>query len=172
MTPQQVILFTVLYGIAMVIAIYFTRATTRRIVGSLVGAAVAGLVAMGIIASCEALKWWHIPYAPTLFFAILFYFGLSVTLTPIYLITWRVARRWGWRGLAVFVGIVGVIGPPRDYMYAMTFPKWMVFAPGAAPIIADGVAYIAIVVIGHVAMRVVAGPSGKDSLAHRASKAA
>ena len=50
----------------------------------------------------------------------------------------RVARRFGWRGLAVFVAAVAVIGPPRDYLIAARFPDWMVFAPGVTPILADG----------------------------------
>jgi hypothetical protein len=55
--------------------------------------------------------------------------------------------------------------PPRDYMYAATFPKWMVFAaPGVTPILADAAAYVGIVIVGHAVMRLFAGPSGKDSL--------
>jgi hypothetical protein len=82
------------------------------------------------------------------------------------------ARRFGWRGLAVFIGIVTVIGPPRDYLIATMFPKWMVFAPGVAPIIADGATYAGIVVLGHAVMRLVAGPAGKDPLARQPIKAA
>jgi hypothetical protein len=65
----------------------------------------------------------------------------------------------------VFTAIVGVIGPPRDYWYAATFPKWMVFAPGVAPILADSAAYILIVVVGHAVMRLVAGDAREDRLA-------
>jgi hypothetical protein len=77
------------------------------------------------------------------------------------------ARRFGWRGLAVFTCIVGVIGPPRDYMFAATFPAWMVFAPGVAPIIADAMAYIGIVLIGHGVMRLIAGPADADRLRNK-----
>ena len=31
-----------------------------------------------------------------------------------FLITWRIARRFGWRGLAVVAGIAAVIGPPWE----------------------------------------------------------
>ena len=144
---------------------YFTRATARRVVGALVGGAVVALLALKIIALCEALGWWQIPFLATPSFLPLFYFGLAISLTPIYLVTWRVVRRFGWRGLAVCVGIVAVIGPPRDYAYAATFPKWMVFAPGIAPILADSATYIMIVIVGHAVMRLVAGPARKDCLA-------
>jgi hypothetical protein len=94
------------------------------------------------------------------------------SLTPIYLVTWRLARRFRWRGLAVFIGSVAVIGPPRDYLIATTFPKWMVFAPGATPILADAVTYVVIVAVGHTVMRLIAGPAIEDQLARTRLKAA
>jgi len=145
--------------------VYFTRATTKRVLGALIGGASAGLLGLGAIALCEALDWWQIPFASTPYFLPLFYLGLSISLTPIYLVTWRVARRFGWRGLAVFLCLVAVIGPPRDYLIAAMFPKWMVFGPGVAPVLADAVTYVAIVVFGHAVMRLIAGAAGKDELA-------
>ena len=41
----------------------------------------------------------------------------------------------------------------------------MVFSPGAAPILADSVTYIGIVVVGHAVMRLVSGPAREDGLA-------
>jgi hypothetical protein len=172
MTTQQIILWACAYLVELVAVIYFTRATTRRVMAALVGGAVAALLALGAIALCEAVGWWRIPFAPTPYFLPLFYLGLSISLTPIYLVTWRVARRFGWRGLAVFIGIVTVIGPPRDYLIAATFPKWMVFAPGIAPILADGATYAGIVVLGNAVMRLIAGPASEDRLGRRAIEAA
>ena len=99
---------------------------------------------------------------PTPYFLPVFYLGLAITLTPIYLITWQLVRRFGWRGLAIFVGVVAVIGPPRDYMYAVTFPEWMVFAPGIMPILADSATYVGAMVLGHAVMSLVAGPARND----------
>ena len=164
MTTQQIILMSGAYFIALCVVAYFTSANARRVFGALVGGAVVALLALKIVALCEALGWWHIPFLATSSFLPLFYLGLAISCTPIYLITWRVARRFGWRGLAVCVGIVAVIGPPRDYAYAATFPKWMVFGPGVAPILADSAAYILIVVVGHAVMRLVAGPAREDRL--------
>ena len=169
MTTQQVLLMTFLYLAALVTVTYFTRATARRITGALAGGAVVAFVALRLIALCEALGWWRIPFASTPYFVPVLYLGVAISCTPIYLVTWRVARRFGWRGLAVCVGIVAVIGPPRDYLYAATFPKWMVFAPGIAPILADSAAYILIVVVGHGVMRLVAGPAREDRLARAAA---
>src|SRR5919199_782846 len=169
MTTQQILLMTCLYLAALVVVIYFTRATTRRVVGALLGGAAASLMALSVIALCEALGWWHIPFASTPYFVPVLYIGLAISLMPIYLVTWRVARRFGWRGLAVCVCLVAVVGPPRDYLYAATFPKWMVFAPGIAPILADSAAYILIVFVGHAVMRLVASPAREDRLARAAA---
>ena len=169
MTTQQIILMSGAYLIALCVVTYFTRATARRVVGALVGGAAVALLALRVIALGEALGWWRIPFAPTPYFLPLLYLGLAISCTPIYFVTWRVARRFGWRGLAVCVGIVAVIGPPRDYLYATTFPKWMHFAAGVAPILADSAAYILIVVVGHVVMRLVAGPARDDRLARQAA---
>ncbi|HMF58201.1 MAG TPA: hypothetical protein VK619_17795 [Pyrinomonadaceae bacterium] len=165
MTTLQMLLMIGLYVIALVVVIYFTRATARRVVGALAGGAAVGLMALGAIKLCETLGWWKIPFASTPYFAFIFYVGVAITCSPIYLVTWRVARRFGWRGLAVCVAIVAIIGPPRDYLYAATFPKWMVFSPGVAPILADSVTYIGIVVLGHAVMRLVSGPAREDRLA-------
>ncbi len=169
MTTEQILLMTCLYLAALVAVTYFTRATARRLVGALVGGAAVALLALRVIALGEALGWWRIPSGSTPYFLPLLYLGLAISCTPIYLVTWRVARRFGWRGLAVCVGIVAVIGPPRDYLYAATFPKWMVFAPGVAPILADSATYILIVVVGHAVMRLVAGPAREDRLARKAA---
>ena len=169
MTTQQMLLMTCLYLAALVAVTYFTCATARRVVGALVGGAAAALMALMAIALCEALGWWRVPFASTAYFLPLFYLGLAISCTPIYLVTWRAARRFGWRGLAVSIGIVAVVGPPRDYWYAATFPKWMVFSPGIGPVLADSVTYIGIVVVGHAVMRLVAGPAREDRLAREAA---
>ena len=165
MTTQQIILWSCAYLVELGAVVYFTRATARRVMGAVAGGLAAGLLALGAIALCEALGWWRIPFASTPYFLPLFYLGLSISLSPIYLVTWRVGRRFGWRGLAVCLCIVAVIGAPRDYLIAATFPKWMVFAPGVAPILADAATYVGIVALGHAVMRLIAGTASEDRLA-------
>lgn len=164
MTTQQIIVVTCAYLVALIAVVYFTRATSLRVVGAFAGGAVVGCFGMGAIVAGNALALWRVPIFWTTYFVALFYLGLAISVTPIYLVTWRVARRFGWRGLAVFIGAVAIIGPPRDYLYAAKFPAWMVFAPGVTPILADALAYIGIVAIGHAVMRLVAGPSREDRL--------
>lgn len=167
MTTQQIIIWSLLYLVELGVVVYLTRATRRRVMGALVGGAAAGLVALGAITLCKALGWWQIPFGSTPYFLPLFYFALALWPAPVYLVTWRLARRFGWLGLAIFVAFVALIGPPRDYLIAAEFPKWMVFASGVAPILADAATYIGIVLVGHIVMRLIAGPASGDRLARR-----
>jgi len=164
MTTRQLIFVTCLYLVELVVVVYFTRATSRRVAGAFAGGAAVGCFGMGAIVLGNALGLWRVPIFWTPYFVALFYLGLVISVTPIYLVIWRLARRFGWRGLAVFTCIVVIIGPPRDYFFAATFPAWMVFAPGVAPILADAATYVGIVAIGHAVMRLVAGPSREDRL--------
>jgi hypothetical protein len=164
MTTQQIILWTCAYLIELVAVVYFTRPSARRIVGASSGGIAAACFGMGAIILGNALGLWRVPLARTPYFLALFYFGLTISVTPIYLVTWRLVRRFGWRGLAVFLCIVTVIGPPRDYLIAATFPKWMVFGPGVAPILADAATYAGIVALGYGVMRLIAGPAREDRL--------
>jgi hypothetical protein len=136
-------------------------------VGAFAGGAAVGCFGMGAVVLGNSLGLWRVPIFWTPYFIALFYLGLTISVTPIYLVTWRLARRFGRRGFVVFTCIVAIIGPPRDYLYAAKFPAWMVFAPGITPILADSAAYVGIVVIGHVVMRLVAGPSGDDRLRNK-----
>ncbi len=48
----------------------------------------------------------------------------------VFLLTWRIARRFGWRGLAVVVVVAVALGPVRDYAYMRQFPEWGAYARG------------------------------------------
>lgn len=171
MTTWQLIFVTCAYLVELVVVVYFTRPTSRRIAGAFAGGAAVGCFGMGAIVLGNALRFWRVPIFWTPTFLALFYLGFAISVTPIYLVTWRLTRRFGWRGLAVFIGIVAIIGPPRDYVFAMTFPEWMVFAPGAAPILADAATYVGIVALGHAVMFLIAGPARDERLARRAREA-
>jgi hypothetical protein len=159
MTTLQILVFTGAYAIVLAAVVYFTHPTGRRVAGALAGGAAAGCLGMGAIVAGEALGVWHVPLPTTPGTLTLFYLCFAISMSPVYLVTWRVARRFDWRGLAICLIVVGVIGPPRDYLYAATYPAWMVFAPGVAPVLADAAAYVALVALGHAVMRAVAGPA-------------
>ena len=102
MTLQQIIVGTVVYAVALAAIVYFTRPTWRRLAGAFVGGAAAtGLGLWVIIPVGEAQRLCHVPLDPSPVLMALLFFGTSVSTAPILLVTWRIARRFGWRGLAV-----------------------------------------------------------------------
>jgi hypothetical protein len=165
-TKQQLYLFSCLYLVILAVVVVLTRATLRRIVGALVGAAVAGVALLGIVAIGESAGWWHmaIPWEP--YFLMLMCLG-TIPSGFIFLITWRIARRFGGRGLAVVALVAAVLGPVRDYRYMATFPEWGAYAPGLAPMLAISAAYVLLGILGHGTMRLLAGPAAADRLARR-----
>jgi hypothetical protein len=167
MTTQQLHLFNGLYLAFLVIVAVLTRATARRIAGALVGGVVFGVVVLGIIALGEKAGWWHMVLTWEPYFLTLLLIDAAISCAVVYLLTWRVARRFGGRGLAVVVIVAAVIGPPRDYWYMAHFPEWGAFGPGVAPVLAIAATYSLMVVLGHAVMRLVAGPARADRLASR-----
>ena len=164
MTTLQINLFNFLYLTVLIATVLLTRATLRRTFGALTGGAATGILAIGIIAFCERAGWWHfgIPWSPS--FAVAWEVGFIVG-GFVLLITWRIARRFGGRGLVVAALIAAVIGPPRDYWYVKTFPEWGSYGPGIAPMLAISVAYVLLGIVGHATMRLLAGPASADRLA-------
>ncbi|MBI3923846.1 MAG: hypothetical protein HY318_20660 [Armatimonadetes bacterium] len=171
MTTQQLHLFNGIGLVVLVVVAVLTRATARRIAGALAGGVAIGAVALGINVLGEEVGWWHMAITWEPYF--LTVLGIDFALCAyLYLITWRIARRFGWRGLAVVVIAAAVIGPPRDYWYMARFPEWGAYGPGVAPVLAVSATYVVIVVLGHGVMRLVAGPASADRLARRPWEAA
>lgn len=163
MTTQQLRILNCLYLAALVMVAHFTRATPRRIAGALVGAGVAGVAALGTIALGEQAGLWHmaISWEPYFLALLLIDFALC---GYVLLMTWRIARRFGWRGLAVVAIAAAVLGPPRDSWYMHRFPQWGTYAPGIAPFLAISATYVLLGILGHGVMRLVAGPASADPL--------
>ncbi len=165
MTASQLILMASLYLAAFVGVAYLTRAKVPRIAGALCGGAVFGVVALVAVALGESQGWWRVPKAGSSHFQLLLWLGIAISCTPVYLITWRLGRRFGGRGLAVLAMAAAVIGPLRDYRVATMFPAWIAFSPGLAPILAVAAIYALLVIVGHGVMRIVSGPAQGDSFA-------
>ena len=165
-TIGQLHMFNALYLILLVVVVIITRASMRRIVGALVGTFAAAAAGIAVIAVSERAGWWHfnIHWEPYY----LFQLGISVALGSfVFLLTWRLARRFGGRGLAIALLIAAMLGPFRDSAYMAMFPEWGYYAPGIAPMLAISVAYVVIGVVGHGLMRVISGPATADPLARR-----
>ena len=166
MTKQQLYLFSCLYLVILAVVAVLTRATLRRIAGALVGAAVVGVALLRIVAIGESAGWWHMAITWEPYFLTVMCIG-TIPCGFIFLITWRIARRFGGRGLAVVAFVAAVLGPVRDYRYMATFPEWGAYAPGLAPVFAISGAYVILGILGHGTMRLVAGPATADRLARR-----
>jgi hypothetical protein len=169
MTTQQLYLFNGVYLVALVVVAFLTRATWRRIVGALVGGTAVGTVLVGAVGLGEEVGLWHFAivtsWAPD--YLTLLFINFALPVAPILLVTWRVARRFGWRGLAVVVVTLAAIGPPRDYWYMTHYPEWGVYGPGVAPFLAVAAIYASLVPVGQSVMRLVAGPARRSPLARR-----
>ena len=90
----------------------------------------------------------------------------------VFLITWRIARRFGWRGLAALLIVLALFGPVRDHWYMRRFPEWGSYGAGFAPVLAISATYVILALVGHGVMRLVAGPARADRLAQRPWEAA
>jgi hypothetical protein len=166
MSETQLYAFSALALAISLAAALLTRATLRRIGGAMTGAGAAGVVLLGVVALGERVGVWHmaIDWRPYVLALMLINIALCAY---VFLITWRIARRFGWPGLILVGFAVAIIGPPRDYWYMSKFPEWGYYAPGFAPVIAISLAYVTLIVVGHGVMRLVAGPAGEDPLARR-----
>jgi len=171
MTSQQLHIANGLYLAMLVVVAIATRATARRIAGAVAGAVACGAMALGADAIGEEFGWWRMAiWAPDIL--PLVYLNFVVSCTPIFLVTWRVARRFRRLGLTVVTVVLVVIGPPRDYAYMARFPEWGAYAPGVVPVLAIAAIYATLVPLGHSVMRLVAGPASQDRLARRPWEAA
>lgn len=166
MTPGQLHLFNGGYLLLFVLVAIVTRAPVRRITGAAAGGTAAGVAALGIISFGETTGWWHMVLGREPAFLALFI--LDFTLSGfIFLGTWRLAHRFGSRGLAMLTVVVAVVGPVRDSLYMAWFPGWGTYAPGVTPMLAVSVTYLLLGVTGHCVMRLVAGPARGSQLVHR-----
>jgi hypothetical protein len=166
LTTQQLIVGTVVYSVALAAVMYFTRPTGRRFAGALAGAAViVGLGIWALIPAGEARGWWRVPLDPSPTYRALLFFASTVSSVPSFLVTWRIARRFGGRGLAVTFAVAAVGGPPREFAVAAQFPEWVTLAPGIATVLAISAAYVGAFAGGYGVMRLVAGPARRSRLA-------
>jgi hypothetical protein len=166
MTTLQLHLFNAIYLAVFIVVAVLTRAIARRIVGALAGGAAFGVIALGIIALGEKAGWWHMVLTWEPYFLAMHWIGFALT-AFVNLITWRIVRRFGGRGLAVATAFAAMIGPPRDYWYMARFPEWGAYGPGFAPILAISATYAIMILLGYAVMRLVAGPAAGSSLGRR-----
>jgi hypothetical protein len=92
---------------------------------------------------------------------------LVVAFAFLALIGWRVMRRFGTRGLAVFLSTLAVVGTLRDYPIAARLMGLVEFAPGVVLAIIDGLLWAGLTALAIAVMRAICGPAHEDRLARR-----
>ena len=103
----------------------------------------------------------HPTHALLLLYAIGALYGAIMALAG-----WRIARRFAWRGLAVFVVALSIGGPMRERLY-LSAAHLAVMPPGAVPWIASTVSWACALLLSHSIMRLIAGPARDDRLTRR-----
>lgn len=103
-------------------------------------------------------EFWSYVEADTIIGPILIYPLAMLLFAILATIGWQVRRRFGARALAIFIGVVTVIGAPRDYFEGYRLFGIIKFGPGVLPWIWDVLAWgtlsgIAIAVMERVAGR-------------------
>jgi hypothetical protein len=156
---QILILASCVYLSLLVAAIYFTRASVRRVVGALGGGVAVALVGAGVEAFAHARAWWSYPSNDTPIGPVGMYPALVVIFAFLAVIGWTVARRFGWRGTAAFLSTLAVVGALRDYLVAAKLMGFIVFAPGAWLMIIDGLLWAGLAALALAVMRLVSGPA-------------
>lgn len=148
-----------------------SHARSRRALGAVVGGFVSGAFATAAAAIGQALGLWQIVLAVSVAAVPALYVAVAVSCTPIPLVSWRIARRFGVRELLAMVTCAAVVSPIRDYRVATQFPDWIVFAPGLWLVLVVATIYAGIVAVGHATMYIIAGRSMSDVLARVAPAA-
>ena len=169
LTPDQVLkLALIMAPLLYALAVFYTRAARRRIVGSLCGAVTYAVLNLAADRAAVALGLWSFPAFPSSEPSPLLYLPIGLIYGgAVGLVGWRIIRRWHARGFLVFIAAWGVIGTTRDIISAAATAGsgLLVFAPGVGPHLADFFLWAACAAAAQTAMRLVAGPYGADSLA-------
>lgn len=165
--PKILALGIISTAIMFAVIAFFTRATLRRIAGALVGALPIIPLVMFYDSLAARLGWWHYPSVTTGRAPIAWYIAAALFYgAALGLVGWRVIRRWGTRGLVVFLVMFAFFGVTRDYLYSLT-TSLIVFGPGPLPLIADLFAYASAGALVQLLMVWIAGSPRSDILARK-----
>jgi hypothetical protein len=161
------ILASCVYGSFLIAAVYFTRATKRRVLGAFSGGGAVAIVGAGVEAWAHARGWWRYTADDSPIGPLAIYPFLIVAFALLGLIGWRVMRRFGWRGLTVFLSLIAVVGTLRDYLISGTLMGLIVFAPGFVLVIIDAFLWAGLTGLSIAVMIAVSGPAQADRLARQ-----
>jgi hypothetical protein len=167
MTTSLLVSVTGVYLVGLALLTYLTRATRRRFLGALAGGLTVAVVGVGVEVLFQTWGFWHYPSVDQRYGPVLMYPVILLMWAGYSLIGWRVMRRFGWRGEAVFLAVVAVFGTLRDFVIAWQMPGVIALSPGIATVLVDSALWSGLTALAQGVMRSVAGPATADRLAHR-----
>ena len=119
LTPERIpfIVFTV-PPILLLIVIFFTHPAVRRLLGAFVGGLAFAVLHISWDTVAHSAGWWRYPFTTEAHAPLVWYMGSVFWGATSALIGWRLQRRWGLRGLIIFLVAVGVLGTVSDLLSA------------------------------------------------------
>src|SRR5215472_9054070 len=150
--------------------IYFTRARLWRVSGALLGGIAGGLLNVVADLLAFALGWWHYASTHPAYAPPWFYVTAALAYGAVFsLLGWRIDRRFGRRGLLIFLACIAIYGPLRDYLGTAAASAsgfhLLVITPAPLAVLADALCWVGCVGLALLVMRLFAGPARADQLA-------
>jgi hypothetical protein len=165
--PKILALSVVATTILFIISAWFTRATIRRIIGALIGGLPLIPLLMFYDAISARLGLWHYPLVTSGSAPLAWYISAALFYGAAFgLIGWRIIRRFGKRGLFVFLLAFALLGVSRDFFYSVT-TNFIKFGSGVLPYVADFFSYASGAALVQLLMLWIAGKPGSDQLARK-----
>jgi len=175
LNPTQAILIGFIVApVLFALCVFFTRANLRRAASALVGVIVFGVLQYAWDRLAAVAGWWrypgyntpaNMPMPPPIYlFSGLVYAGFG-------LIGWRITRRYGWKGLLVFLAAWSLWGFIHDTVGSSLFSssQLMVIGSGVFPLITDFLVYATCMALVLATIRAIGGPFRADALARTPS---
>ena len=169
---QFALLIAPVAALALLLVIYLTRPGPRRVSGALLGGLFAGTLNLVLDSAAFSLGLWRYPFTHAAFGPLGFYLAAGLFYgAGMALIGWRIDRRFGRRGVLIFLACFAVYGPLRDYLGSAAASaaglQFIVFAPGPLAVLADALCWVGGVGLALAVMRLFAGPARRDRLARQ-----
>jgi eukaryotic-like serine/threonine-protein kinase len=142
---------------------WLTRASPRRLAGALAGGACFSMVMFGTDYVARLMGWWQSAF-PAERVWLWMYLACAFYGSTLCLVGWRSARRFGWRGQAVFLAAMGMCGVAKKFSGA-TVSQILVFHVGFTALAVTSVSWAFGFGLAQGLMRLVAGPARSDRLA-------
>lgn len=162
---QAVFLGYILGPLLFVLSAYLTRAPRKRILAALAGALAYAVLNNMWDRVATSLGWWRFPFPNFWLETLLIYIPGGLVMGGAFgLVGWRVARRFGKRGLAGFLACWGLLGLVRDFSGAAVLQvgSLITLTPGIPTVIVDLLNYVTCAALAQIVIFSAGGPA-KDS---------